>query len=135
MTDPIFRLGAFARNGAAKLGLVFAGRNAPATKLEGLLENWDRSFDALREIAAGTKRNGVAKVWRLEDARPLPPLADPKRLFYAAANYSDHVAGIPKTFTSALPAAGEAKAALRPYLFVKACAMSGARETSCCRRA
>ena len=64
----------------------------------------------------------------MQDATPLPPLANPKRLFYAAANYSDHVAGMTKTFTSALPTAGEARAPLRPYLFVKACAMTGAND-------
>jgi 2-keto-4-pentenoate hydratase/2-oxohepta-3-ene-1,7-dioic acid hydratase in catechol pathway len=142
MTDPFFRLGMFARDGVATLGLVFgedeivalrdaarvAGRDMKAASLDALLEDWDRNFDVLREIASATRRDSLSSARRLQETKPLPPLGNPKRLFYAAANYSDHVAGMTKTFTSALPAAGEARAPLRPYLFVKACAMSGATD-------
>jgi 2-keto-4-pentenoate hydratase/2-oxohepta-3-ene-1,7-dioic acid hydratase in catechol pathway len=139
MTDIFFRLGMFRVQGDATLCLelgdsevvalkeaaTVAGRAAlaQAASLEDLLLDWERSFDALREVAEAVKREGAGGV---KDAKPLAPLKNPKRLLYAAANYSDHVAGMTRTFTSALPAAGAATAPLRPYLFAKACAMTGA---------
>ena len=144
MTDPFFRLGLFSQNGDAKLCLVLGdddivelksaaklsgqGSLAEATRLDDLLIDWDRNFDRLRGVAEAVVREGAASLGQLqlEDLKPLPPVSRPKRLLYAAANYADHVAGMTKTFTSALPAAGAANASLRPYLFSKACAVTGA---------
>jgi 2,4-didehydro-3-deoxy-L-rhamnonate hydrolase len=144
MTDVFFRLGAFSQNGEAKLCLVLGEADivelrgaamrarqhslAEANCLDELLSDWDRNFDRLRKVAEAVAREGQADVnpLRLEHLRPLPPVMHPLRLLYAAANYADHVAGMTKTFTSALPAAGAANAELRPYLFAKACAMTGA---------
>jgi 2-keto-4-pentenoate hydratase/2-oxohepta-3-ene-1,7-dioic acid hydratase in catechol pathway len=144
MTDPIFHLGLFSRDANVKLCLVFdderiTGLNAAAgplgqpalaeaLRLDDLLADWDRNFDLLRELAGAMAQRGVENFqpFALKDARPSPPVTRPQRLLYAAANYADHVAGMTKTFTSALPDAGAAKAKLRPYLFAKACAMTGA---------
>jgi 2-keto-4-pentenoate hydratase/2-oxohepta-3-ene-1,7-dioic acid hydratase in catechol pathway len=141
MSDLLFRLGMFALGGAPKLCLVFgddaiveladaaarAGRPefAEARRLDDLLADWDRNFDRLCEIV---QRNGSAPPapLRLSDLKPLPPVSNPQRLLYAAANYAEHVAGMTRTFTNALPTPGEAKKTMRPYLFAKACAMSGA---------
>jgi 2-keto-4-pentenoate hydratase/2-oxohepta-3-ene-1,7-dioic acid hydratase in catechol pathway len=144
MTDPFFRLGSFSVNGDVKLCLVLgdadivelksaatrAGQRslAEANRLDELLSDWDRNFDRLRKVAEAVAREGAASVdpLRLKNLRPLPPVTHPLRLLYAAANYADHVAGMTKTFTNALPAAGATSAPLRPYLFAKACAMTGA---------
>ena len=144
MTDPLFRIGLFCLNGDAKLCLVLGDDKivelnraatlaeqqtlAEANRLDDLLSDWDRNFDRLRDVAEAIAREGLAShdLLRLRDLRPLPPVTRPRRLLYAAANYADHVAGMTKTFTSALPAAGAASAPLRPYLFAKACAMTGA---------
>ena len=144
MTDPFFRLGQFSQNGDAKLCLVLGDDDivelksaanlsgqqslAEASRLDDLLIEWDRNFDQLRGVAETVVREGAASLGplQLEDLKPLPPVSRPKRLLYAAANYADHVAGMTKTFTSALPAAGATAAPLRPYLFAKACAMTGA---------
>jgi 2,4-diketo-3-deoxy-L-fuconate hydrolase len=146
MTDPFFRLGLFSQNGDAKLCLVLGDDDivelksaaklsgqrslAEASRLDDLLIDWDRNFDRLRGVAEAVVREGAATLGplQLKDLKPLPPVSRPKRLLYAAANYADHVAGMTKTFTSALPAAGAANASLRPYLFAKACAMTGAWE-------
>jgi 2,4-diketo-3-deoxy-L-fuconate hydrolase len=144
MTDPFFRLGLFSQKGDAKLCLVLGDNDivelksaanlagqpslAEASRLDDLLIDWDRNFDRLRGVAEAVTREGSASLGplQLKDLKPLPPVSRPKRLLYAAANYADHVAGMTKTFTSALPAAGATTAPLRPYLFAKACAMTGA---------
>jgi 2,4-diketo-3-deoxy-L-fuconate hydrolase len=145
MTDTFFRLGMFSIQGGAKLCLEMgdgevvelrkaanlSGRTslAQAASLEDLLVDWERNFDALREVAYVVSRRGDAEIGKVgpNEATPLPPLKNPKRLLYAAANYSDHVAGMTKTFTpGGLPTPGAATAPLRPYLFAKACAMTGA---------
>ena len=144
MTDLFFRIGLFPLGGNATLCLALddadivelrgaamrAGQRslAEANRLDDLLSDWDRNFDRLRKVADFVDREGEAGMepLRLENLRPLPPVTHPLRLLYAAANYADHVAGMTKTFTSALPAAGAANAQLRPYLFAKACAMTGA---------
>jgi len=144
MSDPVFRLGLFSHNAVAKLCLVFGDgelvelRNAAAiagpsalanaSRLDDLLVDWDRNFDRLREVAAAIAREGVASLhpMKLADVRPLAPVTQPQKRLYAAANYADHVAGMTRTFASALPAPGAPKSELRPYLFAKACAMTGA---------
>jgi 2,4-didehydro-3-deoxy-L-rhamnonate hydrolase len=144
MTDTFFRLGLFSHDASTKLCLVlgdedivelrnastFAGQPAiaEARRLDDLLVDWDRNFDRLRNVAEAITREGVAnfRPLRLEDVLPLAPVTRPQRLLYAAANYADHVAAMTKTFVSSLPAPGAPKAQLRPYLFAKACAMTGA---------
>jgi 2,4-diketo-3-deoxy-L-fuconate hydrolase len=144
MTDTFFRLGLFSHNASAKLCLVlgdeeivelrdaatFARQPAlgEANRLDDLLVDWDRNFDRLRAVAEAVTREGAVNFhpMRLADVLPLAPVTRPQRLLYAAANYADHVAGMTRTFTSGLPTPGAPKAQLRPYLFAKACAMTGA---------
>jgi len=143
MTD-LFRLGVFSKNGDVKLCLVLdddkivdlksaaAAADKPslgkAATLDDLLIDWERNFEQLQHVAQAARREGLASLGQpsSKDLTPLPPVTHPKRLLYAAANYAEHVAGMTKTFTNTLPAAGATNASLRPYLFAKACAMTGA---------
>lgn len=107
-----------------------SGRRALSTtatslglSIQDLLGDWDANFSVLQEIVAfldkeGTKP-GAAPVASLH---PLPPIARPGKMFYAAQNFQEHVdemlrAGMtPKEgpkFT------GE-KSTSDPYLFLKA---------------
>lgn len=145
MSNRTFRLGAFTADGGQFIGLVFSDdmivdlpsaasrvglrQLASAVRIEELLADWDRKFDALCELAGHVDRQGVESFAPLSvaDLRPLPPIVRPGRLLYAAANYRDHVAGMRKTFSSTLPPVNaKPEAELKPYLFAKACATSGA---------
>jgi 2-keto-4-pentenoate hydratase/2-oxohepta-3-ene-1,7-dioic acid hydratase in catechol pathway len=86
-----------------------------------MLDDWDRSFAQLQEIAAALPKGapGAAPVSSLT---ALPPVGRPGKMFYAAQNFQEHVdemlrAGMtPKEgpkFT------GE-KSTSKPYLFLKA---------------
>jgi 2-keto-4-pentenoate hydratase/2-oxohepta-3-ene-1,7-dioic acid hydratase in catechol pathway len=143
MTEPFFRISRISQAGAARLCLSLgddvlvdlqsaaarAGQKevAAARLLDDLLADWDRNFDRLLKIAEFVSRDGPGPgAVSLGDVRPLPPVARPQRLLYAAANYAEHVAGMTKTFTSALPPPGVATKELQPYCFAKACSMTGA---------
>jgi 2-keto-4-pentenoate hydratase/2-oxohepta-3-ene-1,7-dioic acid hydratase in catechol pathway len=91
-----------------------------------LLPEWDRHFDALRVLSERARSEGEEGEAFNDSTQYLAPTGQPSRMLYAAANYSDHVAGMRKTFTSALPEPGQPTTPLRPYLFVKACAVTGA---------
>lgn len=146
MSDMVFWLGQFVRNGKEFTGLITEsgvfdlktlGATAPATQqvtpfstLQDLLGDWTANFDRLCALAAKAQQAGIAPIATssLDGLNPRPPIARPARMLYAAANYRDHVAGMRKTFTSALPPAGDQKSGgeLQPYMFAKACAQTGA---------
>ncbi len=101
-----------------------AGRTlGDARTIRDLLEDWDRNFATLQEIAAFLDRSGMAA--DSSSASSLiahPPVARPGKMLYAAQNFQEHVdemlrAGMtPKDgpkFT------GE-KSTTKPYLFLKA---------------
>jgi 2,4-didehydro-3-deoxy-L-rhamnonate hydrolase len=143
MPQETFHLGAFERAGQATVGLVLEDSvvdlNAAVARLGGglptvaavadLLEDWDRNFEALLRLAESVLREGVGAFGAqgLAETRPLPPLGRRSRQLYAAANYREHVAGMRKTFTPAIPlAGGEPPEPEAPYLFGKMCDPTGA---------
>ena len=92
-----------------------------ARTIQDLLEDWERNFATLQEIAAfldKEKTPGTA----VSSLKARPPIGRPGKMFYAAQNFQEHVdemlrAGMApqdgKQFT------GEKKTT-RPYLFLKA---------------
>ena len=144
MTGANFQLGSFAQGGAPVTGLVIDGevislrsaaaryqaRLPPFTIMADLLADWDRNFDELQRLVGRLIAAGVEELTpvALQDTLPLPPLGRTGKALYAAANYADHVANMRRTFTPPLPASEAAKtpAPLRPYMFAKPCAQSGA---------
>ncbi len=137
-----FKLGTFARPGgkafaaivlgddAIELAVAYAaypgsGGNAAlgsAGSIDGLLENWDANFAALQEIVAYIGKEGCPGAAKLANLKPLPPVARPGKMFYAAQNFQEHVdemlrAGM--TPASGPKFTGE-KSTSQPYLFLKA---------------
>jgi 2-keto-4-pentenoate hydratase/2-oxohepta-3-ene-1,7-dioic acid hydratase in catechol pathway len=131
-----FKLGTFAKPGGKPFAAIVLGDTAfdlgqaakasgkalgDATSIQGLLDDWDRNFATLQEIAAfldKEKKPGDA----VTSLTAHPPVAHPGKMFYAAQNFQEHVdemlrAGMtPKEgpkFT------GE-KSTTKPYLFLKA---------------
>lgn len=93
--------------------------------LQDLLGDWDRNFERICRLADAAANADLR--FALSDLTPLPPIARPTRMLYAAANYRDHVAGMQKTFTPKIPTAEPTKPVeQRPYLFVKTCEPTGA---------
>jgi 2,4-didehydro-3-deoxy-L-rhamnonate hydrolase len=145
MSQEMFRLGAFGRAGGSVVGLVIddqvvdlnqaASRHGdglqPVAAVADLLIDWDRNFEGLLRLAEFVRREG-GETFAAESAsgmRPLPPLGRSTRQLYAAANYREHVAGMRKTFTPAIPGANaENPEPLAPYLFGKMCEPTGAND-------
>lgn len=101
---------------------------ASARTVADLLTQWERNFDALQRLVVRLQSSGREGAVINANTKFLAPTGQPPRMLYAAANYSDHVAGMRKTFTSALPEPTQPSQPLRPYLFVKACAVTGASD-------
>lgn len=136
----VFHLGTFASEGRSVPCLVIgnelfdlrlvsgrAGIKLPSFDiLADLLEDWDRNFDRLQELAnhAIIAEGGTP----LQGARPLPPLGRPRKMLFMAANYRDHASGMRKTFTPKVEPQNPPvmPAPLRPYLFAKVCEPTGA---------
>jgi len=115
-----FALGTYARQGGGALvGLVLgshvvdvaiahaayrgSSRSGPGpltdtTTLLGILEDWERNFEVLQEIAAFVGREGPASamfrggVFDAPALRALPPVLRPSKILNCAANYSAHLA-------------------------------------------
>ncbi len=144
MTDTFFQLSTFVAENKSFAGLVLdshvinlaeaakrAGKTIPAhTAISDLLCDWDRAFDALAAVAEHAASIGPAAsgAMTLAAVNPRPPLGRMGKLLYAAANYSDHVAGMRKTFTPPLPhdAGDKSLPSLRPYMFGKMNVPTGA---------
>jgi len=136
-----FNLGTFSHAGSAFTGVVFQERVVdlrevaqrmdtplPAfSVLADLLGDWDRNSDLFDELSEKIARNGLLEEAGIDfnDIEALPPLGRAGKQIYAAANYSDHVDGMRKTFTPAFDTTTP-PVPLRPYLFAKVCAMTGA---------
>jgi 2-keto-4-pentenoate hydratase/2-oxohepta-3-ene-1,7-dioic acid hydratase in catechol pathway len=145
MNGTPFKLGTFANQKGARFAAIVLGEEvielaaaqaayraarggkggalSTTASLQGLLDGWDANFAALQEIVAFLQKEGVGSIAaKLASLHPLPPVARPGKMFYAAQNFQEHVdemlragmtpAGGPK-FT------GE-KSTSRPYLFLKA---------------
>ena len=139
MTDSVFKLGTFTRDGAKPfVGLVFGeyavalgdlmavGATAlPASaafSMLDLLEDWNRNFDALVKLAA---KAASARHQALSTLKVLAPVPRPSKILCSAANYSGHLAEM-KKFTSTGSGvepskvyAGD-KSTSQAYLFLKA---------------
>lgn len=141
MSEKPFHLGTFAGPDQSFIGLVIddkvgnltqAAHQADVTlprhaHVADLLADWDRNFDLLTKISAYAMRQGLQDFAVLAATRPLPPLGRAGKMIYAAANYSDHVAGMRKTFTP--PVTGDTSKPLpplRPYAFGKLNVPTGA---------
>ncbi|HJU18238.1 MAG TPA: fumarylacetoacetate hydrolase family protein [Stellaceae bacterium] len=152
MNGTPFKLGTFATTGGGTVaGVVlgddvfgiaatadaFGGRGRlSGDSLDALLPDWERNFAVLQEIVAFIEKEGArserfARVRApLEALRPLPPIARPGKMFYAAQNFQEHVDEMLRAGMS--PAGrrftGE-KSTTRPYLFLKApSCLCGARD-------
>jgi 2-keto-4-pentenoate hydratase/2-oxohepta-3-ene-1,7-dioic acid hydratase in catechol pathway len=142
MNGNAFKLGTFAKpNGAAFAALVLgdeaiglaeaqaayrngAGRGALSAtdSIQALLESWDANFAVLQEIVAFLEKDGRKPgAAKLASLRPLPPVARPGKMFYAAQNFQEHVDEMIRAGMSPKGAewTGE-KSKTKPYLFLKA---------------
>src|SRR5688500_12113299 len=125
MTDGMFKLGTFRRNGGPSFVGLVAGDHAldVAPAMGGLLDDWDRSFEALQERAQRFDRE---RAEALADLRFLPPVPHPSKILNAAANYRGHVAEM-QGFNPGGAAVAAKPTDVEPYLFLKAAsALSGA---------
>src|SRR5262249_36727491 len=114
MDDDIFDLaevhGLFLQSGSAR-----NDRLGDALSVLGLLQDWERNFDALQSITAFLAAEGTddkrlkSFVHRLETLQVLPPVIRPPKLLYAAANYREHVAGMRRTIRDGLSPIDPAK--------------------------
>jgi 2,4-diketo-3-deoxy-L-fuconate hydrolase len=99
-----------------------SGRKLGSTaSLQALLDDWDRNFATLQEIAAflDKEKSAASPVASLT---ALPPVPRPGKMFYAAQNFQEHVdemirAGMSPTTGPKFT--GE-KSTTQPYLFLKA---------------
>jgi 2,4-didehydro-3-deoxy-L-rhamnonate hydrolase len=136
-----FRIGTFEKPGRSFVGLVIGSAvvdlkqvaertavNVPDyNTVADLLSDWDRTVEVLASIAAKSADFLEELGAPLAELRPLPPLGRAGKQLYAAANYSDHVEGMRKTFTPAF-VQPEKQVPLRPYMFAKVCEQSGAND-------
>ena len=129
-----FKLGTFAKSGGKPFAAIVlgdsafdlgqaasaSGKSLGATSIQGLLEDWDRNFATLQEIAAF-----LDKEKKLGDAvaslTAHPPVARPGKMFYAAQNFQEHVDEMIRAGMSPKDNQwkGE-KEKTQPYLFLKA---------------
>ena len=70
-----------------------AGKGALCSSdgIQGLLENWDKNFSVLQEIAAFLEKEGRPGALELPSLRALPPVMRPGKMLYAAQNFQEHV--------------------------------------------
>jgi 2-keto-4-pentenoate hydratase/2-oxohepta-3-ene-1,7-dioic acid hydratase in catechol pathway len=92
------------------------------TSLQGLLEDWDANFATLQEIVTFLDKEGMHPgAAATATLTPLPPVARPGKMFYAAQNFQEHVDEMIRAGMSPKDDQwkGE-KAKTKPYLFLKA---------------
>jgi len=150
MSDIEFKLGTFSNNGGGPfVGLVIGekiytlstvveaaeaqgGGQGPTTTagIYEMLADWDANFDALCAVADFVANDGRGDadwdcVATLSDLRVLPPILNPSKMIYAAANYGGHIremlnAGTARTEEERENMLDRDKARVRPYSFLKA---------------
>ncbi|HUC51298.1 MAG TPA: fumarylacetoacetate hydrolase family protein [Xanthobacteraceae bacterium] len=104
------------------------GELSASDSVQGLLEQWDRNFAALQEVAAFLEKEGARQdaanfgTAKLTDLKALPPVLRPGKMFYAAQNFQEHVNEMIRAGMS--PTGGPVftgeKSTTAPYLFLKA---------------
>jgi 2,4-didehydro-3-deoxy-L-rhamnonate hydrolase len=134
MNGTAFKLGTFAKSDGKSFAAIVLGDDIialssaragalGAMSIDDLLEDWDANFARLQEVVARLEKEGLPPdATRLENLHPLPPVARPGKMFYAAQNFQEHVdemlrAGM--TPSSGPRFTGE-KSTTKPYLFLKA---------------
>ena len=150
MNGTAFKLGTFAKSDGTRFAAIVLGDDAidlaaaheafrgagrggalSAASIDGLLENWDANFAVLQEIVAFLEKDGRKPgAAKLASLRPLPPVARPGKMFYAAQNFQEHVDEMIRAGMSPKDDQwkGE-KAKTKPYLFLKApSCMAGAND-------
>lgn len=150
MSDIEFKLGTFSNNGGGPfVGLVIGekiytlstvveaaeaqgGGKGPTTTagIYEMLADWGANFDALCAVADFVANDGRGDadwdcVATLSDLRVLPPILNPSKMIYAAANYGGHIremlnAGTARTEEERENMLDRDKARVRPYSFLKA---------------
>ena len=145
MSNIEFKLGTFSqKSGSPFVGLVIAenifilshvaeayGGKGPTTTagIQDMLAEWDANFDALCAIADFVANDGRddsdwGGVAALSDLKALPPIMNPSKMIYAAANYGGHIremlaAGTARNDEERDNMLDPDKARVRPYSFLK----------------
>ncbi|MEP4379622.1 MAG: fumarylacetoacetate hydrolase family protein [Alphaproteobacteria bacterium] len=123
--DELYKAWRQGRRGGALLGV---------SSIRHLLDEWEMNFEALCEMAAFAAAGNAGPEVAVDPAevRYLPPILNPGKMMYAAANYGGHIremvaAGTAKTDEERDNMLDRDKARVRPYSFLKAAsALSGA---------
>jgi 2,4-didehydro-3-deoxy-L-rhamnonate hydrolase len=135
MNGTPFKLGKFAKPGGKPfaalvlgddiiaLGSLQAGAFGSASSIDALLNDWDANFVWLQDVVADIEQEGLPSgTAKLQNLRPLPPVARPGKMFYAAQNFQEHVDEMLRAGMT--PATGPKftgeKSTSAPYLFLKA---------------
>lgn len=137
MNGRAFKLGTFSKTGGKPFAAIVlddsafdlaqaataSGRKLGDTgSLQDLLGDWDRNFGALQEIAAFLDKEGKPGASSVASLTPLPPIAHPGKMFYAAQNFQEHVDEMLRAGMT--PKEGPKftgdKSTSQPYLFLKA---------------
>jgi 2,4-didehydro-3-deoxy-L-rhamnonate hydrolase len=135
MNGTPFKLGTFAKPGGKPfaalvlgddiiaLGSLQAGAFGSASSIDALLNDWDANFAWLQDVVADIEQEGLPSgTAKLQNLRPLPPVARPGKMFYAAQNFQEHVDEMLRAGMT--PATGPKftgeKSTSAPYLFLKA---------------
>jgi 2,4-didehydro-3-deoxy-L-rhamnonate hydrolase len=135
MNGTPFKLGKFAKPGGKPfaalvlgddiiaLGSLQAGAFGSASSIDALLNDWDANFAWLQDVVADIEQEGLPSgTAKLQNLRPLPPVARPGKMFYAAQNFQEHVDEMLRAGMT--PATGPKftgeKSTSAPYLFLKA---------------
>ncbi len=108
---------------AAYLRSGRGGRLGSTESIQALLPEWDANFAVLQEMAAYFEKEGLpADAAKLAALRPLPPLAHPGKMFYAAQNFQEHVDEMLRAGMTPVggPKFTGEKSTTQPYLFLKA---------------
>ncbi len=137
MNGRAFNLGTFSKAGGKPFAAIVlddsavdlaqaataANRKLSGATIQDLLEDWDRNFAALQEIAAFLDKEGAkSNAAPVASLTALPPVARPGKMFYAAQNFQEHVDEMLRAGMT--PKEGPKftgdKSTSKPYLFLKA---------------
>jgi 2,4-diketo-3-deoxy-L-fuconate hydrolase len=137
MNGRAFNLGTFSKSGGKPFAAIVlddnavdlaqaaaaANRKLTGATIQDLLGDWDRNFAALQEIAAFLDKEGAkSNAAPVASLTPLPPVARPGKMFYAAQNFQEHVDEMLRAGMT--PKEGPKftgdKSTSKPYLFLKA---------------
>lgn len=99
-----------------------ASLNLPAITIDGLLEDWKRSYEQLQTLANQIAENPADYQAQLLDLSTLefaPPLQRPGTIYAAGANYKDHVEAMARAINIKPPMDPRSEG-IPPWHFIKA---------------